>query len=34
MNNILITGTDGQLGSELRTIDTDFPDYNLLFTIE
>mgnify|MGYP005661625341 FL=1 len=32
MNNILVTGSEGQLGSELRTIALDFPDYNLLFT--
>ncbi len=32
MNNILVTGSEGQLGSELRTIAPDFPDYNLLFT--
>ena len=32
MNNILVTGSDGQLGSELRTIALDFPEYNLFFT--
>ena len=32
MNNILVTGSGGQLGSELRTIALNFPDYNLLFT--
>ena len=32
MNNILVTGSAGQLGSELRTIASNFPDFNLLFT--
>ena len=32
MNNILVTGSEGQLGSELRTIALDFPEYNLFFT--
>ena len=32
MNNILVTGSEGQLGSELRTIALHFPEYNLFFT--
>ena len=32
MNNILVTGSAGQLGSELRRIALNFPDFNLLFT--
>ena len=32
MNNILVTGSNGQLGSELKEIATNFPDYNFLFT--
>ena len=32
MNNILITGGNGQLGSELKEITPNFPDYNFLFT--
>jgi dTDP-4-dehydrorhamnose reductase len=32
MNNILITGANGQLGSELREIAPMYPEYNFLFT--
>ena len=32
MNNILVTGSNGQLGSELKEIAPNFPDYNFLFT--
>ena len=32
MNNILVTGSDGQLGSELRAIAFRFAQYNLFFT--
>ena len=32
MNNILVTGGNGQLGSELREIAPNYPDYNFLFT--
>ena len=32
MNNILITGGNGQLGSELREIVPNYQDYNFLFT--
>ena len=32
MNNILVTGGNGQLGSELREIAQNFPGYNFLFT--
>ena len=32
MNNILVTGSKGQLGSELKEITPNFPDYNFLFT--
>ena len=32
MNNILVTGSDGQLGSELRAIGYRFAQYNLFFT--
>ena len=32
MNNILVTGAKGQLGSELKVIALDFSDYNLFFT--
>ncbi|MEC8724058.1 MAG: sugar nucleotide-binding protein, partial [Bacteroidota bacterium] len=31
-NNILVTGSGGQLGSELRIIALNFPNHNLLFT--
>jgi len=32
MNNILVTGGNGQLGSELKEITPNFPDYNFFFT--
>ena len=32
MNNILVTGGKGQLGSELKEIASNYPDYNFLFT--
>ena len=32
MNNILVTGGSGQLGSELKELAPNFPDYNFLFT--
>ena len=32
MQNILITGGNGQLGNELRVLSYDYPDYNFLFT--
>ena len=32
MNNILVTGANGQLGSELREIAPNYKDYNFLFT--
>ena len=32
MNNILVTGVEGQLGSELKEISLDFPEHNLCFT--
>ena len=32
MNNILVTGGNGQLGSELKEITPNFLDYNFLFT--
>ena len=32
MNNILVTGGNGQLGSELREIAPNYPDQNFLFT--
>ena len=32
MNNIVVTGVKGQLGSELKEIALDFPEYNLCFT--
>jgi len=32
MNNILVTGGNGQLGSELKEIIPNFSDYNFLFT--
>ena len=34
MNNILVTGGNGQLGSELKEIASNYPDYNFLFTTE
>ena len=30
--NILVTGSDGQLGSELRDLAISYPDYNFIFT--
>ena len=30
--NILVTGSNGQLGNELRKISSDFPDYRMFFT--
>ena len=32
MNNILVTGGKGQLGSELKEIAPNYPEYNFLFT--
>ena len=32
MNNILVTGGNGQLGSELKEIAPNYQDYNFLFT--
>lgn len=32
MNNILVTGANGQLGSELKDLASNFTDYNFLFT--
>ncbi|MDC1199855.1 NAD(P)-dependent oxidoreductase, partial [Flavobacteriaceae bacterium] len=32
MNNILVTGGNGQLGSEIREIAPNYKDYNFLFT--
>jgi dTDP-4-dehydrorhamnose reductase len=32
MNNILVTGGKGQLGSELKEIASNYPDYNFSFT--
>ena len=32
MFNILVTGGNGQLGSELKDISTNYPDYNFIFT--
>ena len=32
MNNILVTGSKGQLGSELKEITPNFSEYNFLFT--
>ncbi|MFK5856506.1 MAG: dTDP-4-dehydrorhamnose reductase [Bacteroidota bacterium] len=32
MHNILITGSNGQLGSEIRAISTQFPDFSFFFT--
>lgn len=30
--NILVTGSNGQLGSEIRALATDFPEFNFFFT--
>ena len=32
MKNILVTGSNGQLGNELRLLSVNYPDYNFLFT--
>ena len=32
MNNVLVTGGNGQLGSELREISLNYPDHNFIFT--
>jgi dTDP-4-dehydrorhamnose reductase len=32
MNNILITGSNGQLGSELRALEAEYTNYNFIFT--
>ncbi|MAE07979.1 MAG: dTDP-4-dehydrorhamnose reductase [Bacteroidetes bacterium] len=32
MNNIVVTGSNGQLGSEIRAIASQFSDYNFIFT--
>ncbi|MBT8260611.1 MAG: dTDP-4-dehydrorhamnose reductase [Bacteroidia bacterium] len=32
MNNILVTGANGQLGSELRELTPNYPDYTFFFT--
>jgi len=32
MNNILVTGGNGQLGSELKELAPNYPEYNFLFT--
>ena len=32
MNNILVTGADGQLGSEIKKISEKFSDYHFIFT--
>ena len=32
MSNILITGSNGQLGSELRAISSNYKNYNFIFT--
>ena len=32
MNNLLVTGANGQLGSEIRSIAQNHPDYNFFFT--
>ena len=32
MNNILVTGGNGQLGSELKEIAPNYPNHNFLFT--
>jgi dTDP-4-dehydrorhamnose reductase len=30
--NILVTGSDGQLGNSIRRLDTSYPNYNFIFT--
>lgn len=32
MNNILVTGADGQLGNSLRNLEAVYPEFNFLFT--
>ena len=32
MHNILVTGANGQLGSELRVLKSNYPSYNFIFT--
>lgn len=32
MNNILVTGSNGQLGMSLRRLESNFPQYNFIFT--
>jgi len=32
MNNILITGGNGQLGNELKKLESNYPNYNFIFT--
>ena len=32
MRKLLITGANGQLGNEIRTISSEFQDYQYLFT--
>lgn len=32
MNNILITGSHGQLGNEIKKLSPQYPDYNFIFT--
>ncbi len=32
MYNILVTGANGQLGSEIRDLEVDYPTYNFIFT--
>jgi len=32
MYNILVTGANGQLGSEIRDLEADYPNYNFIFT--
>ncbi len=32
MKNLLITGSNGQLGSEIKVLSTQYPDFNFIFT--